>query len=66
MDSNNNVTLALEPNNNVTLASFSYESRYDSKLKEARLVGAKKGATTGGALGFIYFLFFTINGVALW
>ena len=51
---------------NLAVYSFSLESRYDEKLKEARLVGAKRGATTGGALGFIYFLFFTINGIALW
>lgn len=45
---------------------LNYLKRYDSKLKKARQVGAQKGAATGGALGFIFFLFFTIEGVGLW
>lgn len=40
--------------------------RYDSKLKDARAVGAKKGAVVGLNVGFVFFLFFSIDGVAFW
>ena len=40
--------------------------RYDSKLKEARLLGAKKGFTLGISLFVIFFLLFLVNAAAFW
>ena len=40
--------------------------RYDSKLGEALKVGTKKGVTVGLNFGFIFFLFFALDGVAFW
>ena len=43
-----------------------YFCRYNEKLKEARFVGVKKGCVTGGAVGLIFFLIVSINGVGIW
>jgi len=32
----------------------------------ARNIGAKKGALVGITIGFVFFLFFSIDGVAFW
>jgi hypothetical protein len=40
--------------------------RYNEHLKEARKIGAKKGISTGFSIGFVFFLFFSIDAVAFW
>ena len=39
---------------------------YDGKLKEARLLGAKKGLSVGIALFFTFLFIFLVDAVAFW
>ena len=40
--------------------------RYDAKLKEAKLLGAKKGLSVGTALFFTFLFIFLVDAVAFW
>lgn len=48
----------------VTIALSLHTYSYDAKLKEARLLGAKKGFSVGIALFLTFFLIFCVDGVA--
>ncbi len=50
----------------LTMLLFFFTVRYNDKLKQARNIGAKKGALVGASIGFVFFLFFAIDGVAFW
>ena len=41
-------------------------ARYESKLKEARLIGAKKGTIVGLNYGVVYGLLFLMNATSFW
>ena len=45
---------------------FFFINRYNEKLKEARLIGAKKGGAIGLNVAIIFFLFFSLYAVAFW
>ena len=40
--------------------------RYNECLKKARKIGAKKGIGGGFSIGFVFFLFFSLDAVAFW
>ncbi len=40
--------------------------RYDTKLKMARRLGAKKGFSVGISLGSIFLFIFTLYAIAFW
>ena len=39
---------------------------YESKLKKARTLGAKKGFIIGVSVAFVFFIFFIFSSVAFW
>ena len=43
-----------------------YVHRYDARLNEAKLLGAKKGFSVGTALFFTFFFIFIVDAVAFW
>nr|XP_039267519.1 ATP-dependent translocase ABCB1-like [Styela clava] len=42
------------------------QERYSSKLKEAKVMGIKKGFVTGLSLGFLYFSMFSMYAISFW